>query len=273
MIWMANATYLISVRQSCFLAYSSRPLARKKAMASVASIPIGGDNRWNAKERLAMSAAVEEELVLRPGLAGALLTPREFDAADWDGEGEIYELINGVLVVSPPPLEEERDPNEELGFLLRTYRQQHPQGGALDRTLPEHLIRTRRNRRRADRAIWAGLGRKPRRREAPTIAVEFVSKDRRDWLRDYRVKKREYKQIGIKEYWIIDRFRRIMTVIINEPGRAAELVVREKQTYRTPLLPGFELPLAQLLAAADYWEEPAGKRRAGSRKRRPRKSD
>lgn len=220
-----------------------------------------------------MSTAVEDKLALRPGMAGALLTPREFDAAEWDGEGEIFELVNGVLVVSPPPLEEERDPNEQLGYLLRLYRQQHPKGAALDRTLPEHLIRTRRSRRRADRAIWAGLGRKPRRKEVPTIAAEFVSKDRRDWTRDYRVKKREYKAIGIKEYWIIDRFRRIMTVFVNEPGREAEIVVREKDVYRTPLLPGFELPLAQLLAIADEWDEPELKGGGRKRKRRPKESE
>jgi Uma2 family endonuclease len=215
-----------------------------------------------------MTAVVKEKLVLRPGMAGALLTPRQFDAADWDGEGEIYELINGVLVVSPPPLEEERDPNGELEYLLRDYRRQHPKGEALDRTLPEQRIRTRRNRRRADRVIWAGLGRKPRRDEVPTIAVEFVSKDRRDWLRDYKVKKREYKAVGVKEYWIINRFRRIMTVFVNEPGGSREIIVGEHEIYRTPLLPGFELPLAQLLAAADYWEKPARKRRG---KRRPKK--
>jgi Uma2 family endonuclease len=218
-----------------------------------------------------MSAAVAEKLVLRPGMAGALLTTREFDAADWDGEGEIYELINGVLVVSPPPVEEERDPNEELGFWLRMYRRQHPQGSALNKTLPEHLIRTRRNRRRADRAIWAGLGRTPRRNEVPTIAAEFVSKDRRDWTRDYKVKKREYKEIGIKEYWIIDRFRRIMTVFINERGRSGEVVIREGEVYLTPLLPGFELPLAQLLAVADEWDEPTTKRSARTSKRRPKR--
>jgi Uma2 family endonuclease len=219
-----------------------------------------------------MTAAVAEKLVLRPGMAGALLTTREFDAADWDGEGEYFELINGVLVVSPPPLEEERDPNGELEYLLRVYKHQHPQGGALDKTLSEHLIRTRRNRRRVDRAIWAGLGRRPKRDEVPTIAAEFVSKDRRDWTRDYKVKKREYKEIRIKEYWIIDRFRRTMTIIINEPGRSGELVIREKEIYRTPLLPGFELPLARLLAVADEWDEPAGKRPARTSKRRPRKN-
>ena len=218
-----------------------------------------------------MSAAVKDTLVLRPGMAGALLTPREFDRADWDGEGEIYELINGVLVVSPPPLEQERDPNEELGYWLRLYQEQHPKGSALDRTLPEQMIRTRRSRRRADRAIWAGLGRRPRHNEVPTIAAEFVSKDRRDWTRDYGVKKREYKAIGIKEYWIFDRFRRTMTVFVNESSREAEIIVRENEVYRTPLLPGFELPVGRLLAAADYWDEPEPKRSGKNGRQRPKK--
>jgi Uma2 family endonuclease len=56
----------------------------------------------------------------------------------------------------------------------------------------------------------------------------------------------------VSEYWVIDRFRRSLTVYRNTPS---ELVVREAETYQTPLLPGFELPLAQLLAAADAWED------------------
>ena len=96
---------------------------------------------------------------------------------------------------------------------------------------------------------------------------------RRDWQRDYVVKRREYSKLGIEEYWIIDRFRRCMTIIINEPGGSREVVVRENEIYRTPLLPGFELPLPQLLAAADYWEQPERKKRARNSKRRPRRRD
>ena len=49
---------------------------------------------------------------------GTLMTPAEFDRAEF-AEGWRYELINGVLIVSPTPLEEERDPNGELDYLLR----------------------------------------------------------------------------------------------------------------------------------------------------------
>ena len=48
-----------------------------------------------------------------------LMTPEEFDAAtDFDAVYS-YELIHGVLIVDPPPGESGRDPNDELGNLLR----------------------------------------------------------------------------------------------------------------------------------------------------------
>jgi Uma2 family endonuclease len=69
--------------------------------------------------------------------AGVPMTPEEFDAVEeWD-ECYRYELIHGVLVVSPLPLEQEADPNELLGYLLRRYGDDHPQGSALNKTLPE----------------------------------------------------------------------------------------------------------------------------------------
>ena len=191
-------------------------------------------------------------VVLGPDLAGTLMTPEEFDAVEECEEDYVYELIHGVLVVSPPPLEKERDPNEELDFLLRLYREQHPQGSALDATLSEQFVRTLDSRRRADRVIWAGLGRLPDpRRDVPTIVVEFVSSGKRNRLRDYVEKRGEYLAIGVAEYWVIDRFRRTLTVYrAGEP----DLVIPHDGTYQTPRLPGFELPLARLLAAADRWQ-------------------
>jgi Uma2 family endonuclease len=189
------------------------------------------------------------------GLAGIRLTPEEFDAiTDYD-ECYRYELINGVLVVNPIPSEAEVDPNEELGHLLRTYQDQHPQGSALDATLPERYVRTR-NRRRADRLIWTGLGRKPNSKvDLPTIVVELVSKAKRDWRRDYIDERAEYLEVGIAEYWVINRFQRQMTVYTSLPSRPPEQVLGVNDVYRTELLPGFELALSHLLATADSWTE------------------
>jgi hypothetical protein len=70
----------------------------------------------------------------------------------------------------------------------------------------------------------------------------------------------EYRALGVAEYWVIDRFRRTMTVYRNPPREPAEQVVAEHETYRTDLLPGFELPLARLMAAADRWPAKRKKR-------------
>lgn len=199
---------------------------------------------------------VKNPVRLGPSSAGLLMTPDEFDAIKHYDDRYRYELIRGVLVVTPIPSEAESDPNEELGYWLRSYRDHHPQGSALDLTLAERYIRLPESRRRADRVIWAGLGRRPDPSiDHPTIVVEFVSRRRRDWLRDYEAKRREYLGLGIAEYWVIDRFRRTMTVFANRPGAPAERVIAEAEAYRPDLLPGFELPLARLLALADAWRK------------------
>ena len=71
--------------------------------------------------------------VFGPESNGIPMTPREFDRADFV-EGWRYELINGVLVVSSTPSRNERDPNQELGYLLRIYQETHPQGAILEPT-------------------------------------------------------------------------------------------------------------------------------------------
>lgn len=199
-----------------------------------------------------MSLATESPPVLGLELAGTRMTPEEFDAVEeWD-EDYRYELIHGILVVAPVPLPQETGPNERLGQWLLNYLDQHPQGAALNYILMEQYVRTAASRRRADRLIWAGLGRLPRVKEdVPTIVVEFVSAGKRNRQRDYVEKRAEYLAIGVREYWIIDRFRRTLTVCrIDSEDR----VIAEGETYRPDLLPGFELPLAPILAAADLWE-------------------
>ncbi len=84
-----------------------------------------------------------------------------------------------------------------------------------------------------------------------------MSHRKRDRTRDYEEKRRDYLALGVREYWIIDRFDRRMTVFRDRPGEPAEVVIKADETYRTPLLPVFELPLARLLKVADDWAAPA----------------
>jgi Uma2 family endonuclease len=200
-------------------------------------------------------------IVRKPKLSaastGTLMTPEEFDAVTDYDERYSYELLEGVLVVSPIPSEAESDPNEELGVMLRNYRANHPRGSVIDLTLSERHVRTLKSRRRADRVIWIGLGRLPdTSRDIPTVVVEFVSKSRRDRTRDYEHKRQQYLDLGVSQYWVIDRFRRSMTVFRRDPAKTGVedvLIVKETETFQTDLLPGFELALADLLAVADKW--------------------
>jgi Uma2 family endonuclease len=200
------------------------------------------------------STPAEPQLVLGLEHAGILMTPEEFDAIEEYDENYRYELVRGVLVVSLFPAPEEAGPNEALGCWLRKYQEGHRHGAALDCTLPQQYVYTATDRRLADRLIWTGLGRYPnRRRDIPSTVVDFVSSARRDRERDCIEKRHEYLQASVQEYWTFDRFRRMLTVARRTPGGPDERVIREHQTYRTPLLPGFQLPLADLLAVADRW--------------------
>lgn len=210
-----------------------------------------------------MATVIQETVKpLGPRDAGIPLTNDEFESMDFE-LGYRYELINGVLIVNPPPREEERDANEELGYLLRLYKKSHPEGGALDLTLPEHniYIPTHEQNRRADRVIWTGLERQPRSRgdvklrDIPTIVVEFPSSRPADQRRDYEEKRVEYRDAGAREYWIIDRFRRALTVYRWRGKRWTKSTFKEGDVYTTRLLPGFELDLSKLLEISDQYRD------------------
>ena len=207
---------------------------------------------------MAIGSKTRRRFTTRLGLrsSGLLMAPDEFDnLPDEVFDKHLrYELINGVLIVTPPPGNGEIAPNSELGHLVWYYKHYHPQGSIVDEVLSEQTIYATPRRRRADRAIWTGLGRIPDvEKDVPSIVVEFVSASKRDFVRDYEEKRTEYLSIGVREYWIIDRFQRIMTVYLNRPEGVASLVIKEAETYQTDLLPGFTLPLARLLARADDW--------------------
>jgi Uma2 family endonuclease len=198
---------------------------------------------------MSVAALKAVALQLGPGAAGTVLSPEEFDTSECE-EGYRYELIHGVLVVNPAPLPQERGPNDRLGYWLQAYQENHPRGSSLDETLPEHDVLVGDDRRRADRVIWAGLGRQPRVDETPTIVIEFVSAGKRNLIRDYQHKRREYAAIGVQEYWVFNRFNRTLTVF----RASGEFVFGEEEVYKTRLLPGFKLPLAKLFEVASRWD-------------------
>jgi Uma2 family endonuclease len=193
---------------------------------------------------------------------GMLMTPDEFDAIEDYDHNYTYELMHGVLIVGFIADASEVGPNQLLGYRLHTYRQDHAQGKSLDATLPERYVSVANGRRKADRVIWAGLGRMPIEREdPPTIAVELVSQSKRDRRRDFEEKLAEYPLAEVKEYWIIDCFQRQMHAYRFYGRKRLPFVTSETGTYTTPLLSGFELALAPILRCADCWTEPKRRRK------------
>ena len=196
--------------------------------------------------------------ILTPWSAGIDMLPEEFDAAETEpDDGHTYELIDGRVIVMPPVSEFERGPNEKLCVLLVNYGSMNPAGEALDLTLGESYVPHTFQRRRCDRAVWCGYGRKiDVRADVPQIAVEFVSKGRRSHRRDYEEKRDEYfTESDVTEYWIFNRFDRTLTVyrgvLDPEDPTANETVVRDAEVYATSLLPGFELSPAAVFVALD----------------------
>jgi len=180
------------------------------------------------------------------------MSATEFDTLSGLPAGYRYELINGVLIVSPFPGIGERDANDHLGYLLRNYQLHSPVGKALSLTAPEQDLKLGSTRRRCDRAIWCGGTNTPDpAHDLPQIVIEIVSQRQRDRQRDYEIKRDEYLRAGIREYWVIDRFERQMTVSI---GGKTQLY-SSNDRYQTDLLPGFELNLADLFQLTDRWHQ------------------
>lgn len=78
---------------------------------------------------------------------------------------------------------------------------------------------------------------------APDLVIEVLSSNR-DY--DERVKYQEYELSGVLEYWIIDPEAESAKVFRRTGNRFAPIPVSDVIT--TPLLPGFELRIADLFA-------------------------
>jgi len=79
--------------------------------------------------------------------------------------------------------------------------------------------------------------------------IEVVSA--RSEYRDYVEKLKEYRDLGVKEYWIVDAEKRQIVVARSSSKRT----IQPPQTYRTRLLPGFELDIARVFAPAEAADE------------------
>ncbi len=83
----------------------------------------------------------------------------------------------------------------------------------------------------------------------PDLVVEILSDGTRKT--DEIVKRKLYERYGVREYWIVDpELETVKIHRLTDQGyvRAAELAREANETLSTPLLPGFQAPLADIFA-------------------------
>ena len=187
-------------------------------------------------------------LSLGPDDAGLRLTRAEYADADFV-EPYQYERVRGRLVVMSPAGPEHR-------FVSRPFRRE------LCRFWAEHLsliedvdvegwVATSADDDRLPDICVYLKGEDAQRRvpdRVPALVFEFVSKKRSDQERDYIHKRDEYHAIGVKEYVIVDRFKRSVLILTWQPNGYSERTLTEHDFYSTPLLPDLVIPLSEAFA-------------------------
>ena len=126
-------------------------------------------------------------------------TPEEFELLEKEA-GFNYELIDGIVLMSPSPSRLHQEISGNLHFALRNQL-------IAIKSLPLYGmdIKSKENVFRPDMMVFCDAT-----AEIPEIVFEILSPSSRQT--DLRVKVVKYEEIGIKEYWIIDPKTKTVTV-------------------------------------------------------------
>ena len=181
-------------------------------------------------------------------MVDALITADDyFDAAA--SVREPTQLIDGVIVPSQPKLRHQQTAGLIYARLLAWTRSDgHGLAG-----LPIDMIIDGYNVFAPD--VWwvadpARLDPDEYFRGVPDLAVEVRSPS--TWHYDVGAKRRRYEQYGLPELWLVDTTGRVVTVLRRSEAAVRTFDVEQKVTVdealTSPLLPGFALPLAEVLA-------------------------
>jgi Uma2 family endonuclease len=191
-----------------------------------------------------MSATIQQ---LTAADAGLELTRTEFADAEW-AEGVRFERVHGKLVVMPPAGHEHHVTVEPIRDYLGAYRLAHPD--IVDHVFQESWTSVDEDTDRIpDIAVYLKSAEQPPQipDRIPELIFDIVSPGRINRRRDYDEKRAEYERLGVLEYVIVDRFDHEVTVLRLVEGKYAEQLLKPSDTYRTPLLPGLEIPLQPII--------------------------
>ncbi len=183
-----------------------------------------------------------------PRYAGLRMTADEYLALPPDGER--YELVEGVVVMSPSPVLRHQAVSGEIFGQLHAFLRTNPVGfaffevdvrlgrgvGGRDLVFRPDLIFVRRERFGVLPAYVTG---------APDLVVEVVSPGYRRY--DRETKRTEYERHGVGEYWLIDPEEATIDLWRLEAGRFVD-VAADGDTVASRAVPGFVLDLGPVRA-------------------------
>lgn len=170
-------------------------------------------------------------------------------------DGYFYELIDGVVIVTPSPTPKHQDVWMEIVDQLRLFLRVHPIGKVFAETdvhfgkapsgadvvyRPEAVV-YRRERLPGMEERLVG---------APEIVVEVISAGSRRM--DTLTKMKDYERFGVQEYWLIDPENEAFTFYRCKSGRFEEIIPTEC-VFVSDVLPGFSLDLIRVRETFKPW--------------------
>ncbi len=170
--------------------------------------------------------------------------------ADWleqPDDGRLYEIIDGELLVSPPPSILHQRISRDLGFRIVEYLRASGRGELLhapvgvrlgeDVLEPDLLIVLREHAARVGAQVVEG---------APDVVVEILSPGTAK--RDLVAKRDVYQTAGVLEYWIVDAVNRAIEVLVLEDGVYSRLgLFRRGDVLRSRTLPDLAIDVASVI--------------------------
>ena len=175
--------------------------------------------------------------------------PRFLAEDIWDtpDDGNRYEVIDGELCVSPPPVREHQHASGELQYRIRHYLEENPIG--LLYAAPFGVILTGLNGVQPDLVFVSNERQRILSHRAvegvPDLIVEIAESATRD--RDRGVKLQRYAATRVQHYWIIDALEQtIEERVLGEDSYGPPKVYRVGETFQPVLFPGLSIEVARL---------------------------
>ncbi len=172
--------------------------------------------------------------------------PDEFDALQFNaGWSMDIELIAGEAVVVPPLGAPASDVQGRLHVALSRWQEDTGDEGLV---LQDVFVAFPDGSRPAPDISWWSAERRPpispgAMQVIPDLVIEVLSPSTR--VNDLGVKRELYVNSGVRELWFADPDARTVTSV-QVPPAGEETVLREGDTLRSNLLPGFALDLARV---------------------------